>query len=356
MKIGIITWHNYPNFGSALQAFALHHFINENGGEAELINYVPGKQPALYRIRIFLSLFDKIIPRIISRKLHYRFLAFERKYFKETAIIRTMIGLKRMNSLFDCFICGSDQIWAPNVFNEVYMLSFVEDDKKKISYAASIGIPLIPEEIKVLYKSLLSRFQKISVREKQGRDLLFKEFGITSKVVLDPTLLIKAEDWRRLAKYPSTQKYLLCYFLGKNEEHRILVERIAQTKNLKIICLSRLSMDKRPTFITDDDAGPREFIGYIDSADIVVTDSFHGLCFSINLEKDFYVVRRFKENDVINQNSRILNILNMVGLEQRLIDDSDAILPPIDYQTVKGKLEKLRCDSASFLFDAINSN
>lgn len=349
-KVGIITWHYYPNFGSALQAYALQKYINNNGGNATLINYVNGERAHLWRIRLLLSYIDKILPHFLTTKLHYKFLAFEATYFKESPQISTRKGIEKIANHFDTFICGSDQIWAPNVFNDIYFLSFVPQNKKRYSYAASIGLSQIPNNLKPTYRKLLSNFDKISVREEQGQDLLKSEFNMDAEVVLDPTLLLTSTEWIRLAKFPKNrEKYILCYFLGKNESHRKLVEELAQQTKLKIICLSRFSIDNRPTFTTDTDAGPQEFIGYINNAEYIVTDSFHGVCFSINLKKNFYVVKRFTEKDPINQNSRIINILNITNLKDRLIDHLPKTLESIDYDVCERALNKQRKRSHEFL-------
>lgn len=352
-KIGIITWHNYPNFGSALQAYALHRYINALGGDVRIIDYAPEK-PRLWRIRLVLSFFDQFIPKKAAEKFHYRFLSFECRYFRKTRRYVTIESLAKTNRSFDIFICGSDQIWAPNVFREIYMLSFVEDAKKKLSYAASIGLPEIPVDLQPVYNRLLKRFDRISVREKQGRDLL-SLIGIDATVVLDPTFLFAKEHWIKLAKMgrKRTGPYILCYFLGQTERHRKMAEAIAAMKEYSIVCLSRFEMDKRPSFITDSDAGPREFIGYVSNAALVITDSFHGLCFSINLNRDFYVVNRFEDGDAINQNSRIEHILTALSLEARLITRVPDMLEPIDYAPVNRDLERLRNVSRQFLKDAI---
>lgn len=357
-RIGIITWHYFPNFGSALQAYALHTYINKIGGNAQLINYVPGKQPALWRVRLFCSYFDKYIPQKISSRIHYRFLAFEHKFFKETKLCTKKSDLKEIVPNFDIFICGSDQIWAPNEFDDVYMLSFVPDSKEKYSYAASIGLLNIPEYLRSTYKYYLSKFNEITVREKQGADLLRNQLGLKSTVVLDPTFLLNANDWSKIAirKRNIISKYILCYFLGKTEEHRILVEKISCRMKLPVISISRYAMDIRPGFTTDTDAGPMEFLGYIKNAEIVVTDSFHGLCLSINMSKNVYVVERFAENCEINQNSRIYNILDILNMNDRLIRDMPMNIENIDYVQVQEKLSNERKKAYEFISSIVKTN
>ena len=352
-RTGIITWHNYPNFGSALQTYALQHFINLKGGDATVINYVPFFKPKLGELRYLLSKADPFIPHKISVKLNYRFIEFEKDFIPETESIVSSKGLKDLNNRFDNFVCGSDQIWAPNCFNENYFLSFVDDKKNKVSYAASIGLPYIPDYLKNQYRFLLSRFNHISLREQQGLTLIEELFGINGNLVLDPTLLIKKDDWLSIEKqYKGVDgKYILCYFLGVNEEHRQYAIKVSKKYNYKIICLSKHQNDYREEFNTISDAGPMEFINLINNAEVVLTDSFHGVCFSINLEKPFHCFERFKFDDKVNQNSRIYNILTLLDLNDRLKRDFQEIeeIMLYDINKVNLKLSHLRTVSEEFL-------
>lgn len=357
-KIGIITWHNYPNFGSALQAYALHTFINNKGGDAEIINYSPIKQRKLYLLRLFLSTIDNIIPYCISKHIHYRFISFEKRYFKESKLIHSKQFLYSTNNVYDAFICGSDQIWAPNVFDDAYLLSFVNDSKFKCSYATSIGLPTIPYELLPIYNSLLHRINRISVREMQGQALLREQFNIEASVVCDPTLLLTYDDWMKVARRSSLLKnirgkYILCYFLGVNIKHRKIVQELANRINCNVICLSRFGIDKNSSFLVDEDAGPREFLQYIKESECVITDSYHGLCFSLNFNKNFYVLKRFEETDPINQNSRVISLLNILGLQDRLIEENPINYEDVDYKYVNERIAYFRKYSVNFL-DSLN--
>lgn len=354
-RIGIITWHYYPNFGSALQTYALHKFINNHGGKAEIINYIPRKREKFYSIRLFFSVFDKYLPYQVSRCLHYRFIAFSKNYFqKSECLYKNLEDLKLTNKLYDIFICGSDQIWAPNVFDEAYMLSFVENNKKKYSYAASIGLPNIPKTLESIYYTLLHKFNKISVREEQGKELLKELFNIKAQVVCDPTLLLTRKDWQQISRNTKfsgkyKDKYILCYFLGNNKVHRDIAEKLASSLNFKIISLSRDKNNINSQTIIESDAGPSEFISYINNAKLVITDSYHGLCFSINFNKEFYVVKRFADNDPLNQNSRILSLLQRLGLQSRLIEKVPESFEKINYQIVENRLNEFRSLSIEYL-------
>ena len=352
-KGGSLTWHYYRKFGSGLQADALYSYLNIHGCETFIINYGVGKRPALWKIRLFASFFDALIPRVLSSKIHYHFLNFEHKYLKETQLVRTYEDLEYVVRSFDTVICGSDQIWAPNVLNENYLLPFVPDYIRKVSYAASIGLPTIPKDKRALYKKSLSRFFAVSVRERQGQEILKNEIGISSTVVLDPTLLLDRKEWLSIARYRCHTPYILCYFLGRNRNHRQMTQEFAQKTRLPVLCLSRFPEDKTWGWNVDEDAGPQEFVGYVDNASYVITDSFHGTCFSINLGKDFYVVNRFTPEDPINQNSRIANILSLFGLENRLIDKIPGDVTSINYGVVQERLHEEREKSHCFLQQSI---
>lgn len=357
-RTGIITWHNYPGFGSVLQAYALFAFINGHGGNATIINYVPKFKPKLGKLRYLLSRLDPIIPHFLTVKLNYGFIYFEKRHLKETREVHTTEELQKLNTQFDNFVCGSDQIWAPNVFEKNYFLAFAPNDKNKVSYAASIGLSDIPPDLRDKYKTLIGRLDYVSVRERQGADLLKRLFGIEAQVVLDPTLLLRPDDWRTLL--PKRNKrvesgYVLCYFLGKTGWHRDYAASLARSRHKKLVCLSNLEQDiANPDFGIVRNAGPQDFLAYVSSSDMVLTDSYHGILFSLIFGKQFLCFERFKQDDAINQNSRVYNILALLKLESRLVKAPGipTTKQQIDYQQVRKRLSVLREQSVAFLKEA----
>lgn len=356
--IGLISWHYYSNVGSNLQAYALARKINDMGYSCEYINYrknTPKDSFIRHILKEIYSRIDAIVPNIIPPRLRLQSYRFVRDYIPQTGLIRKE-KLKTLRGRYKMYMCGSDQIWASNVLDEVYLLSFAEDDTPKFSYASSVGLPNIPADKKDLYLRNLKRFDKITVREKQGADLLGQLLGENIEWVLDPTLLLSADEWRQIARYYSVpeEKYIFCYLLGENPYHRKWIDDIAEKNGLRVICISHNNEDRKRGWYVNQYIGPREFLGYIDRAALIMTDSFHGMVLSINFKKNFYVMERFKNDDAICQNSRIHNIAAALKLENRIINDYVSSITDIDYNKVDCYLEKEKERSVKALSDMLN--
>lgn len=351
-RVGILTWHYYENVGSNLQAYALMKNIEKCGYDVKFINY---QQKKLHDsqikkcMKIFLSNINKRIPGLLPQKYTFKSFNFQKKYFRTTKTILNNEKLKEMNNLFDIFVCGSDQIWSPIVFDSHYFLDFVED-KYKFSYAPSIGCNYIPNSLKSQYIELISKFDGISIREEKGKELL-KELNIDAKVVLDPTFLLTKDEWLQISSGRlENEKYIFCYFLGQNKKSRNRILKYAKSTNKKLIIYSAFKEDVLYCDERVYKIGPEEFISYINYADAVFTDSFHGVIFSLKFEKNFNAFYRFKENDKNNQNSRIINILEKFNLNNKLIaEDKELEMTQIDYKIINSKMNFLVEDSFMYL-------
>lgn len=359
-KVGVLTWHYYPNFGSALQAYALVRTIKKLGYKVDVINYRSAKYGITTTskdyIRYIVSIVSKIFPRNVRKRFAYSFVAFRKKYLSETGVIYDKKLLAEKCDKYDILVCGSDQIWAPNVFNSVYMLDFADGDKKrKVSYAASVGLNEIPDNMKELYKTLLSDFSFISVREDLGQKCLMQACGIESKVVLDPTLLLDVSVYRRLQHKPDdiNEPYIFCYFLNAEHNYRECVEKYAKDKQLKIYGVSLNKEDKWMTRV--ENIGPREFLYLVDNAETVFTDSYHGTIFSLLFHNEFYLFERFRNDDPICQNSRIIQLDKLFGINSRIIkaDEDIGNTSPIDYINFELLLAAERDKSYGYLTEAL---
>jgi hypothetical protein len=359
-KVGIITWHYYGNYGSALQSYALQTMICKQGYSCELINYrkLKFKSSRLKTVlKYILSYISIILPKEKKTRYSYSFIRFQYDFLKQSKRTYNAETLKKFNSKYEVFVCGSDQIWAPNVFDPVYFLSFVNDKKPKIAYAPSIGLNSIPDSLHDDYNKLLSRFNCLSVREKRGAELIKNICNLEAEVLLDPTFLLDKIEWQRIAINPViNEEYIFCYFLGKNKAHREAVKKIASQLKCKIISVLHFDMDREFADFLDEFAGPREFLGYVKNAKLIYTDSFHGMAFSINFNKNFYVFERFSSTDNIGQNSRIHNILNKLGLNDHLIKYDNPIcrINEIEYDDVNILLEDERKKSINYLKNSIS--
>jgi len=375
MKIGIVTWFHHRNYGTILQAYALQKFLKINGYSCVLVNYIPiNNKTFLEKIKSgslkhriaskiesyrFKILGSNIKEMILDRNRAFENFATKNIDFSQKA--QTSSELFKLNETIDCFICGSDQIWNPENFNGVYYLNFVNDKNKKISYAPSFGVSHIPISKNEEIRQLVNKFDWLSVREDKGASILR---GLTQKdveVVVDPTLLLSKTDWEQISVSPNINEgYILCYFLGDRQEYWKTVENLQRMTKYKVIIIPARFNAYLQKHDIRTSTSPEEFIGLIKNAKLVLTDSYHGVIFSLKFERDFYVFKRFKDKDKRSQNSRIYNILKMLNLEERLIDSNDLndykdIYSIENYDKINKVLSRKIDDSTNFLMKALSN-
>lgn len=369
-KIAIMTWHSYENYGSVLQATALCRFANNMGYTPEFINY-PSKGGIILKGSM-LELLCRGLRKVTStlRPLYH---SDERsKLFKNYVGDRVDFSQKcvsypelcDLNSEYDAFICGSDQIWSPICYDDKYFLSFVKNPNKMIAYAPSFGLPKIENEnIRNRIAKNISRFKHLSVREQQGANLIKELTGQDAKVVLDPTLLMSSAEWNSYLEIDNVQKineknYIICYFLGESEKYMAYVQKLSKRMNMPFFVIPITAKQKKSNNSVPFEVGPKEFVSLIRNATYVCTDSFHGMAFSINYNVPFSVFKRFKDSDPKNQNSRVISLLNMLGLSERLVDykpkNAYNVSVTCDFTNPNEKLAQFRNDSAEYLKNALN--
>ncbi|NMA84105.1 MAG: polysaccharide pyruvyl transferase family protein [Epulopiscium sp.] len=374
MKIGIVTWFHYKNYGTILQAYALQNFLKIKGYNCVLINYIPiynknflekvksGKFKKRIGSKIETYCF-KFLGSDIKEKLRKRNIAFEtfiKKNIELTLKIQSNDDLLKLNDMFDYFICGSDQIWNPENLNGVYYLSFVNEENKKISYAPSFGVRHIPASKKEKIQHWVNKFDKLSVREEDGASILKTLTQKDIEVVVDPTLLLSKTNWEQILVNPNIHKdYILCYFLGDRKEYWEVVQKLQKITGYRVVIIPIKFNSYLQKYDIRTSTGPEEFIGLIKNAKLILTDSFHGTIFSLKFEKDFYVFKRFKDKNKGSQNSRIYNILKMLNLEDRLIDNNFFISYKNDiyidnYEQINKVLNEKIEDSTSYLMKTLN--
>ncbi len=354
MKIGILTfqWANNRNFGASMQSFACKSLINKVTGKdnAKIINYNPTNFNLVKRIfHFFTGLY---------------FNEYNNKFLKMSKEVYDSENLKKLNNEFDIFVVGSDQVWRTIWLKEKslhYFFDFVNDDKKKIAYAASFGVDYwegdekLTEEIKPLIK----RFDYISVREESGIDICKNTFGIDNAVcVLDPTLMISREDYQPILddwqdKSHLKRKYIAHMLLDDTAELKKESQNIADYLKADINYIKGKSfkiLGKDITFYNK----VSQWLTYLKDAELVITDSFHCTVFSLIFHKKFVVVANPKRGI-----ARLETLLSKVGLEDRFFTDIKDVMKSgildkeIDYNEVDKKLETHRKYSMDFLKKAL---
>lgn len=382
-RVGIITICKCNNYGAELQAYATVEKLRQMGYEAEIIDYLYYKSWRFRDSRVSRPFVPMNIKGRISYWVKYRlaglmmetvapcFLPSMRRRIKRFADFHqantpfskqylSMDDLYRDLPLYDIYMTGSDQVWNPSASSSIepYFLSFAPQGAKRVSYAASFGVNQIDEELQPRYAKLLSTYDRIGVREADGCNLVKQLCGKEATWVLDPTLLLGKNNWMKVSgKYPQVpQHYVLIYQLSDSRSIAELAKRIGHEKKIPILRIA-----KRACFVKKDngvhnllDVGPSEFLSLIAGADYVLTNSFHGTAFSINMGVPFWTIVSTKKAN----NSRIESLLGMLGLKERMLLD-DCKIDEVDvnasvhYEDVLKKLAVERHKSELFLREAL---
>ena len=367
MKVGVLTLHRSQNYGGLLQSYALQRVLAALGVNSEIIDYwYPGSDNALYGT----SFADC---KSINAKLRFALdgLLCASKGLRGAKLLRIQRSIdfvKRhlsgesypdYESLtakargYDAYICGSDQVWNPNYGSayDAFRLGFVPEGRKKISYAASFGVPsLTPAQASACGEALRG-FHHISVRERDGLRIVKDLTGKDAELVLDPTLLLTFDDWAELLLAPRpTEKYILCYFLGDNKATQSTVYDFQRQHPMPIYTVGyhplRVLNRKLKTVV---DAGPIQFLSLFAGASHVFTNSFHGTVFSILFKKPFHT---FVDTNAhrMAMSSRISSLTELLGLEGRICESgSRAGEAAVDYGHVLEILSSERAKSIDFL-------
>lgn len=366
-EIGILTFHIAHNYGAMLQAYALPTAIQKMGFKCEVIDYRFPYIDSWSRIERWNDLIEKygvfwggirFVNRVIhgyysKRNMHIKFDAFERKVIPHSEkVYRSKAELNNMP--YDAILFGSDQIWNSALTNgiaEEYIGGFAcLAGTRKIAYAASCGASDFQEESRAVYYDYLKDFYVIGVREESFRETLVSH-GYDAKCVLDPTLLLTADDWKSIIpeeKKPHAGNYLLLYAFDEDEKIYDLTREYAQKHGYQIVVVAYKEKNAMHGMTVRTDCGPLEFLSLIYYAKHVITTSFHGTVFSILFHKNFHCVPHPEYH------ARTDSLLDMLGLEKHNVNVSAAFHDiETDWKKVDSILKNKRDISASFLKKAL---
>lgn len=358
MRILTLTTYEGYNYGASLQAYALQNFLKLQGHDTAIIRFEPEylmRYYAFWYVNPDSRLNANPITRMLYRVMKWgqRRTTLKRKrvfdYFNHQILTETEQKWYSSEELMhnppkaDLYLCGSDQIW--NVLYEagrdpVFYLEFVKEGKRA-SYAASFSFLNLPKEHFVRIQSSLQKFDAVSVREWQGKELIEK-MGMKATWVLDPVFLLSGSDWNVLIERKDihsyeprqfTDKYLLIYDFEGNDKLKRFAMEYAKKHSLKIYAIT----DRFPLRYADKNfknAGPVDFIRMIRGCDCFISNSFHGTAFSIIFHKPFFVFNREKAK----VNSRMQSLLQLFGLEDRIVVDEKENTNSIDWE----RIDKIR--------------
>lgn len=362
-RVGVLTFHMAHNYGAMLQAYALPKALNKLGVDCETIDYrfsYIDSWSRIERLNDLIATYGLLrgvkgyIRRLVQREywgntMRHKFDRFERKVMcRSKKIYRSKADLNNMH--YDVILFGSDQIWNSKLTDGVadeYVGSFMcYPHTRKISYAASCGTSDFQEESRDVYCQYLRRFYAVSVREEGLKNALVGR-GINAECVLDPTLLLTVEEWRKLIpseKRFSEQGYLLVYVFDEDERLYDYIREYARYRKLDIIAIAYEEKKSMHGMNVLTDCGPLEFLGLFSNAEHVITTSFHGTVFSILFHKPFHCITHSRYGE---RTDSLLRILGMKGNSMGDLGNLEDV--EVNWARVDALLEKCRLQSLDFL-------
>ena len=328
--------HKVSNIGSVVQAYALQHKIKQLGLDSEIIDYdypyPKEKNISLYTIlNNIVIFFQNFVWGFPNKKRERRMTLFREKYLICSNVSYDRESIKKKPPEYDIYCTGSDQVWNPYYIGDDtnFMLSFVPEDKPKISYAASFATNDMPDYLVELYSNCLKEYDSITVREQAGVDLVNRMVGKDAKVVCDPTLLLSREEWDEFAELSELhlkEDYILVYILGYMYNPRPNIYNIISVVQKALGCkVYYINGNKSEFFMPHSKiikgVGPMEFVDLFKHASFVITDSFHGTAFST-----IYNIPMMSVVNTDSKDGRMSTLRNSVGGSKSIVPYNGSIV------------------------------
>lgn len=328
------------NYGGLLTAYALYRAVREMGYSTVLLDH------------------QYSYPYNDHSNVFWQFIHREHPV---TTPVPTLRSLKTTVHGIRTLLVGSDQVWNPFCgYQHYYYLDFAAPEHRKVAYAASFGnsLHMYQGEYMARAKAYLQRFDAISVRERQGVEMLRDHFGVPeAKHALDPVFLRDAAWWNGLADNGGIdvgERYLLAYILNSTPEKQAAIAKAARERGIgKVIYIfdgaRKQPLDKQPGLEITSFNGidVYSWLKVIRDADLVITDSFHGTCFSIIFKKQVFAI-----GNSTRGMDRFTSLAEQFSLQDRLVPEDNISFPAgneINYAEVQETLERLRSDSLGWL-------
>lgn len=369
MKLALLSFHNAANYGAALQAFALQKFLSESGYDCEYINYI--NQSRAHEYSMSWHIYDCLkrgkltsaavflvgSPFMELRK--YRFKKFYKNHLKTThKIYHNSKEAEELNDKYDKFVVGSDQVWNPicNGYDSAFLLDFVKDRKKRVSYSPSFGMSEIANDLKRDYRENLSNFHSIGVREQKGKELVKELTGREAFVAIDPVMLLTKEQWLDICEKGNRNERYIFSYTNRDSQIADFFHTGYKLNGRKHYILSRYTRPKdflNPQTRVKYCMSPQEFVSVIANADLVISASFHCVAMAILLNRPFVAVL----TGDAGKDERIVNLLKTVDLGERVQTKdttTEIIDEPIDWDLVNARLTEVRKMSVDYLRIALS--
>lgn len=361
-NIGIVSYNincNFTNYGSALQSWALNTVVGQMGYRPLLVDYCPKSHLKSDPLNPFGNMWDKdlesrrmcelTLPAI--RENYAKFEKFYTERFNRTAKKYTAENFDEIvvDEGVERFVCGSDTIFCIDEFKcleEAYFANCKCMRGKSVAYAASFGDSHFTTETYSQLNERLRNFKAIGLRENQWISYCREHVANPVQKVTDPTLLLSRDDYERIAMTgrQCQKPYLLLYTRRYNREMEEYAVSLAKRKGWKVVEISLRATNTEKGHVMRYDAGVEEFLSLVRDAEYVVTNSFHGLIFSVQYSRPFIVFSREQAD------SKIEEVLDLFGLRERLVKHgSEAVDDVVEYDNVHTRISAARAESLAFL-------
>lgn len=372
-KVLLTTVFSGYNYGSSLQALAGKTIMKKLGYKCELVaqkSMVKGRDIRLGKLLTILtrslllrgksgskalSTYQGTYHKTMIGDSAERFARFTEEILQPKYL--SWSGLKRMaNECTACF-AGSDQIWNSSTMyvDPMYYLRFAPADKR-VAFAPSFGRDFIADYNEAKMSKWIGEFASLSVREDSGVKLIKELTGNEVQHLLDPTLIVNAEEWKEILGIAEARKnYILAYFLDAPSDLALQsLQILKENLNCEVVAIP-YQFDKMDYCDRTVAAGPKEFVELVANAKVVCTDSFHGTVFALNMHTSFFTFER-EYGSANKQSERVLSILRKVGmLERYQPKDVAGTVDDLDFAYSDEVLDGERRKAYSYVENAINS-
>lgn len=355
-KIGIVSYNiycNFTNYGSALQSWALSQAIKKCGYNHVLLDYCPDILIDKDPLNPYKNMWDKdeesrkmvelTMPAV--RENYYKFETFYSNHFNRSRQF-TSVNFNESIKEVDSYVCGSDTIFCPDEFgfDDGYYANYPVMKGNAVSYGASFGDTHFTEDTYQILNERINNFKALGIRENQMIPYLKQHTTVPVQRTIDPTLLLSAEDYQEIiSEKVEEEKYLLLYSRRYSPLMEEYAEKLASKNGWKIIDISLRATNAEKGHIMRYDAGVEEFLSLVKHAEYIVTNSFHGMIFSVLFRRPFVIFSREQCDNKIEE------LLQLFGIPERMLVTGDEELCEIDYQSIHSKITIERRKSLSFL-------
>ncbi len=365
MKVGIYTIHADVNYGALLQSFATQKFLLKNGIDCEIVNLFTLAEEAEIHYRIKCNSIKNVVKRFLAelspqtkkkiRRIEsfHQSMKLSKRYYCFDEIYKTPPN-------YDIHLVGSDQVWNMErglKDRNYFFLDFLSKNQVRMSYASSLGNPNISPILYPSVKKLLEPFCAISTREEDGAKVLSSITGRNVVQVIDPTLLLSADEWMNETRHEPIVKgeYILYYGFDKSQQCKEMIDVLKSKLNIPVVAVAvtQTIPYRVDRFIRD--AGPREFLNLFRYASYVITSSYHGMAFAINFRRNFFVMSHG------SRMARMESLSKLFGIENRIVKSKDELLTilnirqSVNYQGCEELIKQQINFSQQWLLKAINA-